>query len=119
MEDLFKTIQLEGTFKEAFEEAKVTLNIPEEDSDRLETIVGLVQLITKVEKLSLETELEALHKRLAILRKEATEYKIKYNAVVEANKQLTLENESLLSSLKAMKELSIEDDRINEISTSK
>lgn len=119
MEELFKNLQLSGNYKEVFEEFKSTKDLTEKEADTLEAIVGLVQLIVNVEKLPLQMENELLHVKLTEAKKEARKYKIKCEALEEANKELNIDAEKLVRSLTAMKELSIADDRIEAVSLDK
>lgn len=115
MEELFKNIELKGAYKEAHEEATKLFDLSEEEAEAMESVAGLVQVIAGLEKLPLELELTAIKGELKIAQEEARKLKAKANALEEANKKLTIENNNLLTSLKAMKELSIAEDKINEV----
>ena len=105
MEKIFKNIELKGAYKEAHEEAVKLFHLSEEEARAMESLAGLVQTVVMLEKLPLEIELEKV-------TKEARELKAKVNALEEANKKLEIENNNLLGSLKALKEVSIADDKI-------
>lgn len=115
MEELFKNIELKGAYKEAHEEAIKLFDLSEEEAKAMEIVAGLVQVIAGLEKLPLELELTAIKGELKIAQEEARKLKAKANALEEANKKLQLENNNLLASLKAMKELSVAEDKINEV----
>lgn len=115
MEELFKNIELKGAYKEAHEEAIKLFDLSEEEAKAMESVAGLVQIIAGLEKLPLELELTAIKGELKIAQEEARKLKAKANALEEANKKLQLENNNLLASLKAMKELSVAEDKINEV----
>ena len=105
MDKIFKDIELKGAYKEAHEEAVKLFDLSEEEARVMESLAGLVQTVVMLEKLPLEIELEKV-------TKEARELKAKVNALEEANKKLEIENNNLLGSLKALKEVSIADDKI-------
>lgn len=115
MEELFKINPLEGKYKEAFEEAKEILGIDGKEAEAMELIIGLVQSIVTVEKLPLEVEKASLEVKLKSALEDARRYKAKANALEEANKELLNENETLRNSLKALKDLSIAEDRIKAV----
>lgn len=117
MKELFKTNPLEGKYKKAFEEAKEVLGIDDQEAEVMEQIVGLVQLMATVEKLPLEIELKTTKAELERVRDEARKLKAKVNALEEVNAELTKEKENLVGSLKAMKDLSIAEDRIENVVT--
>lgn len=105
MDKIFKNIELKGAYKEAYEEAVKMFNLSEDEARVMESVAGLVQTVVRLEKLLLEIELEKVTKEARVL-------KAKVNALEEANKKLEIENSNLLGSLKALKEVSIADDKI-------
>lgn len=112
MDKIFKNIELKGAYKEAHEEAVKLFDLSEEEARDMESVAGLVQTIGMLEKLPLEKELGIAKAELEKVTKEARELKAKVNALEEANKKLEIENNNLLGSLKALKEVSIADDKI-------
>lgn len=112
MEELFKNIKLEGVYKESHEEAIKLFDLSEEEAKAMESVAGLVQTVARLEKLPLEIELGIVKAELEEVTKEARELKAKVNALEEANKKLEIENSNLLGSLKALKEVSIAEDKI-------
>lgn len=112
MEELFKNIILEGAYKEAHEEAIEMFDLSEEEAKAMESVAGLVQTVARLEKLPLEVEIATLKAELERTKDEARKLKVKANALEEANKKLTIENNNLLNSLKAMKEISVAEDKI-------
>lgn len=112
MEKIFKNIELKGAYKEAHEEAVKLFDLSEEEARVMESVAGLVQTVVMLEKLPLEIDLGIAKAELEKVTKEARELKAKVNALEEANKKLEIENNNLLGSLKALKEVSIADDKI-------
>lgn len=112
MEELFKNIILEGAYKEAHEEAIEMFELSEEEAKVMEGVAGLVQTVARLEKLPLEIELGTTKAELNGLKEEARVLKAKANALEEENKRLRIENNNLLNSLKAMKEISVAEDKI-------
>lgn len=115
IEQLFENISLEGVYKEAFQEATEKYNFTEEEAKAMESLTGLVQIITTAEKLPLQLELEVTKAELERLKDSNRKLKVKANALEEANKKLKIENDNLLGSLKAFKELSVMEDRIEAV----
>lgn len=107
--------KLEGVYAQAFEEFKSMFEVGEEEAEVMEQVVGAIQLIVTIEKLPLQLEIDKLKHELNEAKKEASEVKIKANALEEANKKLTIENGNLLNSLKYMKEVSVNEDKIEAI----
>lgn len=106
---------LEGVYAQAFDEFKNMYEVGEEEAEVMEQIVGIIQLIVNIEKLPLKLEIDKLKHELNEARKEASELKIKANALEESNKKLTIENRNLINSLKYMKEVSVNEDKIEAI----
>lgn len=112
MDNIFKNVELKGAYKEAHEEAIKLFDLSEEEASVMESIVGLVQTVGMLEKLPLEIELGLAKAEFEEVTNEARVLKAKVNALEEANKKLEIENRNLLGSLKALKEVSIAEDKI-------
>lgn len=119
MENIFKNIELTGAYKEAHEEAIKMFELSEEEAKAMESVAGLVQTVARLEKLPLEVELMTLKAELEHTKEEARKLKAKANALEEANKKLTIENNNLLGSIKALKEVSVTEDKIEAVDITK
>ena len=115
MENIFKNIELTGIFKDAFEETTKDFNLSGEDKELLEIVAGIVKVVSTLEKTPLQVEIATLKDELNIYKDEARKLKAKVNALEEVNKKLTIENSNLLGSLKALKEISVAEDKIEEV----
>lgn len=115
MEKLFNVNPLEGAYLEAFEEAKKKMNLNEEESQMLEKVAGLTQLITNLEKAPLLAKIEVLEKELKATRSANFLLKAKVNSVEETLDRVRSERDRLKQSLIAMKEVSILGDKLEEL----
>lgn len=115
MEKLFNVNPLEGLYLEAFEEAKKDMNLNEEESQMLEKVAGLTQLIANLEKAPLLAKIEVLEKELKATRSANFLLKAKVNSVEETLDRVRSERDRLKQSLIAMKEVSILGDKLEEL----
>lgn len=115
MEKLFNVNPLEGAYLKAFEEAKKEMNLNHEESQMLEKVAGLTQLIANLEKAPLLAKVGVLEKELKATRSANFLLKAKVNSVEETLSRVRTERDRLKQSLIAMKEVSILGDKLEEL----
>lgn len=115
MEKLFNVNPLEGVYLEAFEEAKKEMNLDDKEAELLESVAGMTQIISNLEKAPLLAKIEVLEKELKATRSANFLLKAKVNSVEETLNRVRVERDRLKQSLIAMKEVSILGDKLEEL----